>query len=109
MLISPEGRGTSHLNCRGESERSQGQTKRFRPEREAKKFARAKLFETSNDSAGKLNPHMPKRTIAPTLMLEWLEENRVKQIWLEPAGSPLHLDDGQTLSGGFPCVGCRLR
>jgi hypothetical protein len=25
-------------------------------------------------SAGTRNPHLPKRTIAPTLMLEWLKE-----------------------------------
>jgi hypothetical protein len=29
-LISPKGRGTSHLNCHGESERSQGLLKHFR-------------------------------------------------------------------------------
>ena len=43
-------------------------------EREAKEFARAKLVETPNVTAGTLNPHLPKRAIAPTLMLEWLEE-----------------------------------
>jgi hypothetical protein len=43
-------------------------------EREAKKFARAKSAETQNVSGGTLNPHLPKRTIAATQMLEWLEE-----------------------------------
>jgi hypothetical protein len=43
-------------------------------EREAKKFARAKLVDTPNVSAGTLNPHLPERTIAATQMLEWLEE-----------------------------------
>jgi len=49
-------------------------TKKFPNEREAKKFARAKLVETENVTAGTLNPHLPKRTIAATQMLEWLEE-----------------------------------
>jgi hypothetical protein len=49
-------------------------TETFPNEREAKKFARAKLVDTLKVSAGTLNPHLPKRTIAPTQMLEWLEE-----------------------------------
>jgi hypothetical protein len=49
-------------------------TETFHSEFEAKKFARAKLTETLNVSAGTLNPHLPKRTIAPTQMHEWLEE-----------------------------------
>jgi hypothetical protein len=49
-------------------------TETFPNEREAKKFARAKLVETQKVSAGTLNPHLPKRTIAPAQMLEWLGE-----------------------------------
>jgi len=49
-------------------------TETFPNEREAKKFARAKSAENQNVSAGTLNPHLPKRTIAATQMLEWLEE-----------------------------------
>jgi hypothetical protein len=49
-------------------------TETFPNEREAKKFAKAKLIDTPNVSAGTLNPHLPKRTIATTQMLEWLEE-----------------------------------
>jgi hypothetical protein len=49
-------------------------TETFPNEREAKQFARAKLVDTPNVSAGTLNPHLPKRTIATTQMLEWLEE-----------------------------------
>jgi hypothetical protein len=49
-------------------------TETFRSELEAKEFARAKLAETLNVTAGTLNPHLPKRTIAATQMLEWLEE-----------------------------------
>jgi hypothetical protein len=43
-------------------------------EREAKNFTRAKLAEARNVSAGTLNPHLPKRTIASAQMLEWLDE-----------------------------------
>ena len=49
-------------------------TETFPNELEAKKFARAKLVDTPNVSAGTLNPHLPKRTIAAAQMLEWLEE-----------------------------------
>jgi hypothetical protein len=49
-------------------------TETFKNEREAKKFAKAKLVDTLKVSAGTINPHLPKRTIAPTQMLEWLEE-----------------------------------
>jgi hypothetical protein len=49
-------------------------TETFHSELKAKKFARAKLVDTLNVSAGTLNPHLPKRTIAATQMLEWLEE-----------------------------------
>jgi hypothetical protein len=49
-------------------------TETFPNEREAKKFARAKIVDTPNVTAGTLNPHLPKRTIAATQILEWLEE-----------------------------------
>ena len=49
-------------------------TETFQNEREAKQFARAKLVDTSNVTAGTINPHLPKRTIAATQILEWLEE-----------------------------------
>jgi hypothetical protein len=49
-------------------------TETFPNEREAKKFARAKLIDTPNVTAGTLNPHLPKRTTAATQILEWLEE-----------------------------------
>jgi hypothetical protein len=32
------------------------------------------LAETQHVIAGTLNPYLPKRTIAPAQMLEWLEE-----------------------------------
>jgi uncharacterized membrane-anchored protein len=49
-------------------------TETFPTEQEAKKFARAKLVDTLKVNAGTLNPHLPKRTIAPTQMLQWLDE-----------------------------------
>ena len=49
-------------------------TKTFPNEREAKKFAIAKLIDTPNVTAGTLNPHLPKRTIATRQILEWLEQ-----------------------------------
>jgi hypothetical protein len=50
------------------------ETETFPNERAAKQFARANLVDTLNVSAGTLNPHLPKRTIAATQMLLWLEE-----------------------------------
>jgi hypothetical protein len=49
-------------------------TETFPNERDAKIFARAKLVDTPNVTAGTLNPHLPKRTIAATQILEWLEQ-----------------------------------
>jgi hypothetical protein len=61
------------LPPRGKRKRARA-TETFQSELKAKKFARAKLAKTLNVSAGTLNPHLPKRTIAPMQMLEWLEE-----------------------------------
>ena len=49
-------------------------TETFLNEREAKKFARAKLIDTPNLTAGTLNPHLPKRTIASRQIVQWLEQ-----------------------------------
>jgi hypothetical protein len=49
-------------------------TETFPNEEEAKKFARTQLAETLYVSAGTINPHLPKRTIASTQILKWLEE-----------------------------------
>jgi hypothetical protein len=50
-------------------------TETFPDEREAKQFARAKLDHTLNITAGTLNPHLPKRTIAPMQISQWIEES----------------------------------
>ena len=49
-------------------------TETFPNEREAKHFARAKLVDTPNVTAGTLNPHLPKRTIASRQIPEWLKQ-----------------------------------
>jgi hypothetical protein len=49
-------------------------TEPFRNEQEAKAFAKTKLAEGRNVSAGTLNPHQPKRTIASAQILDWLNE-----------------------------------
>ena len=49
-------------------------TEPFRNEQEAKAFAKTKLAERLNVSAGTLNPHQPKRTIASAQMFDWLNE-----------------------------------
>jgi hypothetical protein len=46
----------------------------FRNEQEAKAFAKTKLAEGLNVSAGTLNPHQPKRTIAAAVMVDWVNE-----------------------------------
>jgi hypothetical protein len=50
-------------------------TETFRSELDAKKFAKQKLTETENVSAGTLNPHLPKRVISSAQMIQWLEES----------------------------------
>jgi hypothetical protein len=62
------------LNGHGGKRNGARAAETFPNELEAKKFAKAKLVDTPNVSAGTLNPHLPKRTIAATQMLEWLEE-----------------------------------
>jgi hypothetical protein len=46
----------------------------FQTEQEAKAFARAKLADGLNVSAGTLNPHQPKRTISSIQLRDWLDE-----------------------------------
>jgi len=49
-------------------------TETFRSELAAKEFAKQKLTETKNVTAGTLNPHLPKRVISSAQIIEWLEE-----------------------------------
>jgi hypothetical protein len=49
-------------------------TETFSNETDAKKFAKAKMVDTPNVTAGTLNPHRPKRTVAEAQVLEWLQE-----------------------------------
>jgi hypothetical protein len=51
------------------------QTKAFPTEREAKQFAKAKLSEGMNVTAGTLNPHLPTRRIILASEIEqWISE-----------------------------------
>jgi hypothetical protein len=76
LIMADKSKGTWYVSFDlGPGKRTHARaTETFPNEREAKKFARAKLVDTPNVSAGTLNPHLPKRTIAATQMLEWLEE-----------------------------------
>jgi hypothetical protein len=49
-------------------------TETFPNEADAKKFAKATMVETSNVTAGTLNPHHPKRTVSTTQICDWLYE-----------------------------------
>jgi hypothetical protein len=49
-------------------------TRTFKDERDAKKFARAKLRDGRSLNAGTLNPCLPKRVITSTLIGLWCEE-----------------------------------
>jgi len=57
--------------------KEQYQNKRvtFLNEIDAKEFARTKFAEGLNVSAGTINPHFPKRTIASTQFMNGLEQN----------------------------------
>jgi hypothetical protein len=48
-------------------------SKTFRTEIEAKQFARERLEEGCDVSAGTINPHRPRRTIGPGQIMSWLE------------------------------------
>ena len=49
-------------------------TETFSSELKAKEFAKQKLADTQNVTAGTLNPHLPKRVISSAQMIQWLEE-----------------------------------
>lgn len=62
---------------RTQSNRGKGGTRKtvtFPNESEAKEFARRKCAEGLSVSAGTINPHLPKRTIASTQIHRWLGE-----------------------------------
>jgi hypothetical protein len=50
------------------------QTETFKTEREAKEFARSKLVQTLNVTAGTLNPYQPRRTVTSIQVPDWVEE-----------------------------------
>jgi hypothetical protein len=75
-LMANKSRGTWYVSfdLTSAKRRHPRATETFPGEREAKNFARAKLAEAKNVSAGTLNPYLPKRTTASAHFLEWLEE-----------------------------------
>ena len=48
----------------------------FPNELEAKAFAKARLADARNITAGTINPHLPKRVIGSAQIIEWLNEAR---------------------------------
>jgi hypothetical protein len=58
----------------GERSRILRTTETFPNERNAKAFAKVRLADGSSINAGTLNPHLPKRTITSTQLLDWLNE-----------------------------------
>lgn len=46
-------------------------TRTFTTEQDAKAFARTLLVQTQDVSAGTINPHMPRRVIAPAAITAW--------------------------------------
>ena len=73
-LLGPRIPGTFHLNKKECDRRNELSLDRPRHFAEAKEFAKQKLTETQNVSAGTLNPHLPKRVISSAQMIQWLEE-----------------------------------
>jgi hypothetical protein len=72
--MANKSRGTWYVSFDRPGAKRRHRTETFPNEREAKIFARATLAAARNVSAGTLNPHLPKRTIASAHILEWLEE-----------------------------------
>ena len=50
-------------------------SKTFRTETDAKRFARERLEEGCDVSTGTINPHRPRRTIGPEQIMSWLEKD----------------------------------
>jgi hypothetical protein len=48
----------------------------FPNELEAKAFAKARLADARNITAGTINPHLPKRVIGSAQIIAWLNEAR---------------------------------
>jgi hypothetical protein len=73
-------KGTWYVSFEPKQQRARGKrthtrlAESFQTEQEAKAFARAKLADSLNVSAGTLNPHLPKRMISSIQLLDWLKE-----------------------------------
>ena len=63
-----------HAEARQDEEpRSVRATRTFKDESDAKRFAHEVIKNGWSATAGTLNPHAPKKTIASTQILEWIE------------------------------------
>jgi hypothetical protein len=87
-LISPEARGTSHLNCRGGSEGgTQGRPKRFRTS-ERPRNSRERSWPKPNMSVRARSILICRNGRSPQRRCLNGSMNRTKTIWPEQAGSP---------------------
>ncbi len=50
------------------------QTETFTTEQEAKQFAKSKLVETLNITAGTLNPYQPRHAVTSMQVPDWVDE-----------------------------------
>ena len=83
-LISLEARGTSHLNCDGESERTQGRPKRFRTS-ERPRNSRERNWSTREMSPRGRSILICRKGRSPQRRCLNGSKRRMKSIWLEPA------------------------
>jgi hypothetical protein len=63
----------SNITPKGENEeRCVRATRRFKTEAEAKQFAQEIIKKGWSAIAGTLNPHLPKKTVPSTKILDWI-------------------------------------
>ncbi len=58
--------------CNDGKSRSARATRKFKDETQAKQFAEEMIKDGWSAIAGTLNPHMPKKTVASTQILDWI-------------------------------------
>ncbi len=83
-LASPKARGTSHLNCDGESERTQGRPKRFRTS-ERPRNSRERNWSKRQMSPRARSILICRKGRSPQRRCSNGSKSRMKPVWLEPA------------------------
>jgi hypothetical protein len=58
----------------GDADYRTRKSEQFANEQDAKVFARARLIEDPDVTAGTINPHVPKRFIGSAQIVDWLEK-----------------------------------